>query len=1775
MSRLNPQRQKRLFETNSKSRFRMYKAGKQWLVAGIATLSGLFGMGAVASSPVHASTSNTAGVGKEAGKQDVLATQNQATIPASSNTTSQSTSESTSTSASESVSASQSVSASDSKSTSDSTKNSQSTSTSSSISAASASVSESISKSESAAKSGSTTESQSNKTTQSESQKKSESTSNQPASKETSVSVSESTSTSTNPSKQASTSSSESTTGKQSTSTSESQSLSTSQSTSLSISEQSLSDLAAKTGELATTDINKLTAMMAQAKTAAADSEFTITDQKDFKSGESAAESDLKSIIKNIDLKGFGVAFNIGNVKAAVNQLAALIDDYIKNPTLYTNTTITDSKTGTNAYDPIWKPDNRNGSDWPAADNWLDLSTYGHGYKVNSSLPSFNAGYVTYLRSYAKGILDDLTAVKNQSTNPDAANSLINNTTYRSGDLSGSSLGGVIANGLSFIWNSFWNNYNVPKVLQVYTDSSVAASNVNTTVGYLNNLVGLVAPYIINGIAHQALSDIRSIGNAKMGADGKIDYAPDKFTDAVALNGNIKSFLGLVGLDGVISSTLMQRIYDSIKTVAQQAIMNNWATGEYKALQNLMNNGIYDDGSNTYKATGYDVNNPAAVTNSNQANLSDTTQAAAYAWAMKVFTPLLQKAASDAWSGSPADNIDELIDSLSVSDADKALLKTDNAQNTASGLKNYARSAEGAREMIQQIYSKEYQAVAKALYDFRTDPTYTDAQLAQRQKDADLNFEPVGDPALNGGGGTATTLEANDYTRTYQFLRDAMYQGQANADIKSHSQKDGKVDPLKPDPTEFTAQKSILSSTLTPLVDDLTNFARPYYSYAYQVEAIRANNAFAAGLAKAHEEIAANPAMPVPDAGDAGKITVDGQDYSAKDDTTASIYTTVASAVNKNAPAAGQAFTDGYQSILTEVTVTLQAKSGETGFPDAKTYTVWAPTDQLTNIGAPTVKGWIPEPVNAANTFTGKTGQITFTYHKGASIDNISITNPTDSRQYNGELLNYPDIDPTITITWNDGTTTTTQSLKFSSISGFAGDMHEYFNFAYTSDEGKWTIQLNQNGADAVLSWIKNQLKYDGTSFEVPDSALDLLPQQFTYSITKQVAVTSKKNVNYIIGNDLPTAKDLYDYVVVNGVKYDASQVKWNADGSKGTIDGVGTITLNWNKTKDDLQTAGTYTDAADLQLTLQDGTVAKDAVNVISSSAKHDVTVNNNRTIVYVIGGDKPTAKEAMNGSGAYIEVDGTKYTTDDIKWSSDGNTGTITTKDGKTITVTLEWSKGAEDAIETAGLHSNAANVEVTLSDKYTAAGALNVYSTTNASTDAQVDSKKNIGYTIGHDLPTAKDAFDAVVVNGVVYTADQVTWNNDGTGTIDGVGTFTIDWSDDAQKTLQTEGMHKNAGTLVFTRQSDKKQFTDSFNVYSAPDYSKQSTSASESTSMSDSERTSTSASASTSTSTSASLSASESATESNSISQSTSKIQSESVSASDSKRQSESAQSSQSTSESTSVSMSESSRADTSNSASTSTSLSASTSAKESTTKSTSKDVSESDSASHSTSMSTSTSSSESSRASQSESASLSGSVSASESASTSDKDSTSASTSESQYESTSSIASGSDRKSASTSASVSTSASASGSTSESDVKSESNSASESLSASESDSRNGNNSGASISQSASTSASTSVSVSTSESTRSSESVSKSDSQRDATSKSADNSKTASESGSVSASTSASKSLSERRDESKSASTSTSLSASTSTRESNSASASISDSTSKSVRIGINLR
>lgn len=130
-----------IFRNNSKVRFKMFKAGKRWLVAGTATLSGLLGGLLIAPHAVNADTTTTT-VAKTVDQQDTLATQDTATIPVSSQTGSQTTSTdasasieaSTSTSVSISQSASESALVSESASQSGSTTESESSSTQSSTS---------------------------------------------------------------------------------------------------------------------------------------------------------------------------------------------------------------------------------------------------------------------------------------------------------------------------------------------------------------------------------------------------------------------------------------------------------------------------------------------------------------------------------------------------------------------------------------------------------------------------------------------------------------------------------------------------------------------------------------------------------------------------------------------------------------------------------------------------------------------------------------------------------------------------------------------------------------------------------------------------------------------------------------------------------------------------------------------------------------------------------------------------------------------------------------------------------------------------------------------------------------------------------------------------------------------------------------------------------------------------------------------------------------------------------------------------------------------------------------------------------------------------------------------------------------------------------------------------------------------------------------------------------------------------------------------------------
>lgn len=102
---------KREMKEDYKEHFKMYKAGKRWVFAGIATFLGVFLPRTVAH--VHADTvQTTAQATKTLDSKQVLATQQSTNIPADSTTansqsgslsTSTSTSESTSTSVSEST----------------------------------------------------------------------------------------------------------------------------------------------------------------------------------------------------------------------------------------------------------------------------------------------------------------------------------------------------------------------------------------------------------------------------------------------------------------------------------------------------------------------------------------------------------------------------------------------------------------------------------------------------------------------------------------------------------------------------------------------------------------------------------------------------------------------------------------------------------------------------------------------------------------------------------------------------------------------------------------------------------------------------------------------------------------------------------------------------------------------------------------------------------------------------------------------------------------------------------------------------------------------------------------------------------------------------------------------------------------------------------------------------------------------------------------------------------------------------------------------------------------------------------------------------------------------------------------------------------------------------------------------------------------------------------------------------------------------------------------
>ncbi|QVI35599.1 KxYKxGKxW signal peptide domain-containing protein [Lacticaseibacillus chiayiensis] len=844
MGKIN--RREQFIKENGKVRFRMYKAGKRWLVASTATVAGL--LGGMFILPHNVQAANQPQVGKVVGKDDVLATQNTATIPANSTQASNTTSESTSVSEAGSLSESVSASAVSSTSISNSATNSL----------ASDSQSESTTTSNSA--------SQSNPVSQSSS-------------------------------------------GSQITSGSGSLSQSLSMSTS-----------AQTSANQAKTSRTVAQAFAANVSVKAA-ADAIDPNSSDYKGAVSEATKYLKSNAGSLSL-GLGTG-------GAVQKLTKLYDIYQKS----NGTMMDDNGTADTSYDAMnvlgtWNPSSGSTIQWPRSANW-------------------SAGYAAATAAYVKGLLAWLDNINSKANDESAANAIIDYKAYDSTALQGTSgflgtianiagaLGGVIS-GLIDTW--FGNGVYAPSIMNYTVDSSnIAADAVNTSIKNVNALVKLLATNIINGIAHEALADVRSIGGANTAMNKNSstgteisDYVPKSLSEAIALNDGYKKLVSGLGLDKVINSPLMEMVYEAIANVARHAIQYNFAIGFQKAVDIFLSTGKLGDGKSIYSSVkGYDDNNPAAMVGTTQsADLSVVTQASGFAWANKVLAPLVKYAASNALADAEAGNTDNktktsadlsaYLESQGAITADMQKQIDSGAGNQiVSGVAAYTRNPQGVQAVLVAFYNAEYAAVQKAFTDYQANPNMSADDISKNTP----TFVAPSDPKLPANDSYykddsgAHSYSLGDYANVIHYLQsaDAAYNAMVTADTNSHT-RTTKGD-ISTTPGSFTPSfDNTLLGNVPENTDYATKLVTPVYDAAYTQEAKNANAAYKAGREAYLKDLVnyVNKETTVkPNASTSGSAQ---KPYTASSDTTATTYTSF----NHESPEldSGTAFTDGYGSVI-------------------------------------------------------------------------------------------------------------------------------------------------------------------------------------------------------------------------------------------------------------------------------------------------------------------------------------------------------------------------------------------------------------------------------------------------------------------------------------------------------------------------------------------------------------------------------------------------------------------------------------------------------------------------------------------------------------------------------------------------------------------------------------------------------------------------------------------------------------------------------------------
>lgn len=1013
MKGLKPKQKAALFQSNCRTHFKMYKAGRRWLIAGISILSGL--LGGLETAKVAQAQTLTPGKSKQLAPQAVAATQKSGTIPATSQSTSQETSGSDQTSLS-----------------------GHATVQSTARVAPSTSVA---------------TPSQQPDTAVSQSVTPSDATANPSVAQVAAAQTSASTA------PNASTAQTSATSG-----------------TLLATSEQPAKSVAAQAPTLAP---QRLAAQLPTAPQGYAFSfetnvpaTQTPVSTASYVGGQQQAQADIDGIVSHFTSTGLAglthITWHLGDIPStsteittAIQKVSALIDLYYNHENFQA-----DDQYGT----PVWI-------------NGTQPTTTPKKFQYKD----FDLGYADYLRAFAQGVSEWAASIGTRAKDPQLVNDLIDDKDYDPTQLSGTNLLGTLgtAGSITGDWLAglLPQNNDMDGILGYQATNNMASESIQATAKAIDYYVSIVAPIVINGIAHQALSDIRSIG----GHLQDDDYAPAKLTQAVQLNGNLAYVLKAIGLSNVLGTTIVQKVYEGIRANAQAAIEQNWTIGAQKALAEFAAGTMATEETADYATVpGYSQTNPADILDKATGQpLSQVAQAAGYAWYEKVLSAVLVEAGNDAEAGQPKADLTAIVTALRGNDtADKAsqtvlsadqineilqpngevahaFLTTDNQQNAA--VDNYTRNSIGVQTVIDQLYHAEYQAIHAAIVDYQQKPNATLDQIKAQQ--AQYVYHS---PADN------NTMAMNDYQRTYQLLQstDAFYQGQLTADQQIASLKGAPValsaDALNSTADDLVSSWGMMLGLMTAtngytFITPNTALLKQCYLNAYQAEFARISQAYQAGQNLAQQNYQAAKDGLIPDTQHAGSY----QGLDATNDGVSVLYPSLQGTTENDA---GQAFTKGYQQNLAAVTVNVT-----TGAADQQAFTqtpmatgqqtVYTLKGKAATLTAPQpIPGWVVDQ-DQQKIIGGTTSSVTFTYHRAITLRQLTL--PTQTPHYDGRLASAQLQAVTVTPSWTDQLPGQAITLGAQDVTVDAAED--------AAKVGQYHYHLTQAGAQALLTQLRAQ----------------------------------------------------------------------------------------------------------------------------------------------------------------------------------------------------------------------------------------------------------------------------------------------------------------------------------------------------------------------------------------------------------------------------------------------------------------------------------------------------------------------------------------------------------------------------------------------------------------------------------------------------------------------------------------------------------------------------